>query len=351
MNWKSVAQRWLARPWMHLVMAVSLTSLGGCSVVNHMIYKTTGTVMTAYAETHQVPYVLASDDLEMNCAMAQALTPLLMSFSRVTHTPDKLGVMVYLSAGMCAESQAWEEELRYLRAVRGGNGQEAQDAQIAQKRFHILAAQRNYTGYNHLVAEFGEPGGQSCPDLDTDFDNFIWLAGMLAGLQALSNEMSSGTALGIPKNIAAKAERGAACLDDDKFWGVPMAIRATVWSMLPGATPQGEDPFVRLKLAAEKGEKAGVRLPHVLYAMAAMNQGNTALVRDVIRQHATAKAKKPADPERKLLDAIATQTLQAMSDRLWTEHTGHRTPVGGLGTFWDDRRQSSGETIDLDDIL
>jgi len=349
-NWRNVARNWLAKPWGRLAIVLSLTSVTGCSVVNHMIYKTTGTVMTAYAEEHQVPYVLASDDLEMNCSMAQALTPLLMSFGRVTHTPNQLGVMVYLSAGMCAESQAWEQELRYLRAMKKANVQEAQDAQIAQKRYHILAANRNYTGYRHLVEEFGEPGGK-CPKLDDEFENFIWMMGMLAGLQALSNEMSSGAGLGIPKDIAAKAERGAACLDDDQFWGVPMAIRATIWSMLPGAVPQGEDPFARLKIAAEKGEKAGVRLPHVLYAMAALNQGNTELVKDVIRQHAKSKAKKPADPERKLLDAIATQTLEAISDRLWTEQTGHRTPIGGLGTFWDDKRQSSGETIDLDDIL
>src|SRR5690606_11521396 len=85
-SWMNVARKWLAMPWGRVALVLSLTSMTGCSVVNHMIYKTTGTVMTAYAEEHQVPYVLASDDLEMNCSMAQALTPLLMSFSRVTHT-------------------------------------------------------------------------------------------------------------------------------------------------------------------------------------------------------------------------------------------------------------------------
>src|SRR5690554_1780743 len=110
-NLKAVGKGRLARSWLRAALVLPLISLSGCGVVNHMIYKTTGTVMTSYAKDHQVPYVLAGDDLEMNCSMAQALTPLLMSFSRVTHTPNQLAVVVYASAGMCAESQAWEEEL------------------------------------------------------------------------------------------------------------------------------------------------------------------------------------------------------------------------------------------------
>src|SRR5690606_28479886 len=100
----NVARKWLAMPWGRVALVLSLTTMTGCSAVNHMIYKTMGTTMTAYAETHQVPYVLASDDLAMNCSMAEALTPLLMSFGRVTHTPNQLGVMVYLSAGIDRKS-------------------------------------------------------------------------------------------------------------------------------------------------------------------------------------------------------------------------------------------------------
>src|SRR5690606_13714532 len=100
-SWRNVAKKWRAMPWGRPALVLSLTSLTGCSVVNHMLYKTTGTVMTAYAEEHQVPYVLASDDLSMNCSIVQAPTPVLRSFGRVTHSPKQLGVMVYLSAGMC----------------------------------------------------------------------------------------------------------------------------------------------------------------------------------------------------------------------------------------------------------
>jgi hypothetical protein len=43
--------------------------------------------------------------------------------------------------------------------------------------------------------------------------------------------------------------------------------------------------------------------------------------------------------------------LTALSDRMWTQATGHRTPIGGLGTFWDEKPEPTGEVIDLDDIL
>jgi hypothetical protein len=47
----------------------------------------------------------------------------------------------------------------------------------------------------------------------------------------------------------------------------------------------------------------------------------------------------PANPNFLFLDKVATIQLQAVSDILWTEATGKRTPIGGLGTFWDVREQ------------
>jgi len=52
----------------------------------------------------------------------------------------------------------------------------------------------------------------------------------------------------------------------------------------------------------------------------------------------------------KLLDEIAAQQLQAISDRLWTEAKGSRTPFNGLGSFWDDavptQDESQGSLLD-----
>ena len=51
-----------------------------------------------------------------------------------------------------------------------------------------------------------------------------------------------------------------------------------------------------------------------------------------------------------LCGLMATNMLVAISDRLWVENTGHRTPIGQFGAFWDDQREPV-ETMDLDDLL
>ncbi|WP_291829727.1 hypothetical protein [Marinobacter sp.] len=81
-----------------VVIGASLV-LGGCSVVNNMVYKTTGDVMKGFSRNHTVPYLMQSDDLAMGCSMSEATAPLLMSFGRVTSEPDQLAVVLYLSAG------------------------------------------------------------------------------------------------------------------------------------------------------------------------------------------------------------------------------------------------------------
>ena len=340
------AVRWLR----HVLVVMLVLGITGCAQVRKMMYKTTGDVMFMFAEEVQVPYMLTTDDVDMNCGMSRSLTPLLMSFGEVTAAPDKLGVMVYSSAGICAEARAREENLRYLRAIKAQDANEAEDALAAQKRWHVVAAKRNFVAYKHLVSAFGEPGGE-CPALDNEFDQLIYLMGLLSGLQALNNEIASTTAIGVPKNVAAKAERASSCLDDNRWWGAPMALKATIWAMLPGATPKGEDPWLRLENAAKKGERARVRLAHVFWALAPYSQGKTDLVKDIIRRHAKEKQKHMAKPQYRFVDELATQILMALSDEMWTEATGHRTPIGAFGTFWDDQKAAPAETINLDDLL
>ncbi len=55
-------------------------------------------------------------------------------------------------------------------------------------------------------------------------------------------------------------------------------------------------------------------------------------------------------PAFRLLDEFTALQLQAISDRLWTEATGKRTPISGLGTFWDDPKKAV-DTINIDDML
>lgn len=344
-----------ATPWMRpvrgLLAAVAASVLlSGCGVVNNMIYKTTGDVMQGFSRNHTVPFLMQSDDLAMGCAMSEATAPLLMSFGRVTDEPDQLAVMLYLSAGGCADEQAREHELAALAALHAMNGNAAQDAMIRQKRAHILASQRYFRAWQHFKAHYGDPAAGECPGFDDDMDEFIYMAGLLSGLQALNAQIQSTSSTGVPANIGSIAARATSCLDNEKWWGAPMALRATVWAMIPGAQPAGENAFERLAIAGEQGEAAGVRLAHVFHALAAMNKGDEAMVRQVIRDHAASIETTPANEEWRFVDALATDMIVAVSDRLWVENTGHRTPLGQLGTFWDDQPENV-ETMDLDDLL
>jgi len=329
---------------------VASVALSGCGVVNNMIYKTTGDVMQGFSRNHTVPFLMESDDLAMGCAMSEATAPLLMSFGRVTSEPDQLAVMLYLSAGGCADEQAREHELAALAAMHAMNGNAAQDAMIRQKRAHALAAERYFKGWQHHNAHYGNPADGECPDFDDDMDEFIYMAGLLSGLQALNAQIQSTSSIGVPANIGSIVARATSCLENDKWWGAPMALRATVWAMIPGAQPEGEDAFERLEIADAQGEAAGVRLPHVFHAIAALNKGDEAMVREVIRDHAESIEQTPANEEWRFVDAMATNMIVAVSDRLWVENTGHRTPLGQLGTFWDDPQEEV-ETMDLDDLL
>ncbi len=324
--------------------------LSGCGAVNNMVYKTTGDVMQGFSREHTIPYLMASGDLAMGCAMSEATAPLLMSFGRVTSEPDQLAVMLYLSAGGCAEEQAREHELAALTALYERNGNAAEDAMIRQKRAYALASRRYLKSWQHHNAFYGEPGTGECPDFDDDMDEFVYLAGLLSGLQALNSEIQSTSSIGVPKNVGSVVARATNCLENDKWWGAPMALKATVWSMMPGALPEGENAFERLAMADRKGEEAGVRLSHVFHAIAATNKGDEAGVKAVIRQHAESLDAQPANEDWAFVDAMATNMVVALSDRLWVENTGHRTPLGQLGIFWDDR-QKEVETMDLDDLL
>ena len=48
--------------------------------------------------------------------------------------------------------------------------------------------------------------------------------------------------------------------------------------------------------------------------------------------------------------AIANGLVRGLSDRMWTEATGKRTPLQGLGTFWDEQSRG-GSKVDIDDLL
>ena len=327
-----------------LLVAAILIAMTGCS----SIYRTTGWFAYDYSESYAMPYVMKTDDTEMGCAMSEAMTPMLLSFSELTWSPDRLATTMYMQAGACAEAKASEEGLAYLRAYKAQNIAEAKDARIRQKRLFALAANRQYKGYKHLISEFGEPG-EECPDIDKD-EEFFWMLGLVSGMQAVMSDLRSQGEVGVPKDIAMKSVRGSQCLDEKRWWGVPKAMQAAVWTMMPDNAPEGVDPWQELAAASDMGAEEGVRLAQAIEVVIADGSGNEERLRDAIRRHAQSVKTKSPSKEYLMLDVIATKQVLAVSDRLWTEATGSRTPIGGLGTFWDDKSTTE-EALDIDDLL
>lgn len=326
-----------------LVGAIAL--LPGCT---SLAYKIAGQQTIKFSKNEMVPYLLTYDDTQMACASGEALTPLLMTFEAVGADPNQLAIMVYTAAGMCAESEALNHELRYLRAAQQQNIVEAQDARIAQKRWHELAARRQYVAYQRFIRYYGEmKQGKCSPEIDDDFDQLMYLVGLVAGVQSVLNDTQSDQAVGVPRDIAAKVERMAACVDSNKWWGLPQGIRASLWNILPMLAPAGSKPMETLARVAKQGEKQGVRLGHAMWALSAYGNGDKELTKNIIRDFAAAGRTVKIADEFRMMDAMAAQMILAMSDRLWTEATGTRTPMGGLGTFWDDKPKSAGNIDDL----
>jgi len=328
----------------YLILCIPLL-LNGCSLA----YKSTGDIMLSYAEDQGVPYMLATDDVALGCTMSEAFTPFLLSFSKVTASPDHLAILFYLMAGNCSEFKAWEEELRYLRATYAKNILEAQDARIAQQRLQHQAAHRQLTGYHYLTLAITEPGEQ-CPDFDSDNEEFYWLIGLMNGIQAIMNDIASGGSTAVPMDIAARVGRGAVCLDNEKWWGVPDAIHAAIQATMPGNQQGGKEPLQKMELSIQNGLQQGMHMSQVLAAQVYLGLGDTVQVKKIIREFGKSKTQSIENEAYKILNKISILQIQAISDRLWTQATGKRTPMGKLGSFWDDPKKPV-ETIDIDAIL
>lgn len=335
-----------ARRFRTIAVAVSMAALAllqGCS-----IYKLAGDQIIAFSKSEMVPYLLTYDDTQMSCSAGEALTPLLMTFEAVGSNPNQMAIMVFTASGMCAESEALEQELRYLRAVKQQQISEAQDARIAQKRWHELAARRQYVAHQRFLLYYGDmPDGQCSEKLDEEFDQLMYMVGLVAGLQSVLNDTQSGQAVGVPRDIAAKVERMATCIDSENWWGLSEGVRAALWNLLPTLAPAEAKPMDVLARIARRGEYSGIRIGHAIWALAAWGNGDKELTKYILRDFAALDRTMKIDPKYRMLDAMARQMLTAISDRLWTGATGTRTPMGGLGTFWDDKPKSAGNIDDL----
>lgn len=331
--------------------ATAALLLTGCS----QVIKGGANIALGFAERHIVPPIIAMDDADMACASGNATTPLIMSTKAMGADPAKIGVLLYTSAGVCAENNALNAELRYMRASKANQIEEAKDARIEQKRWAETAARRQYAAYllfaEHYEAKYKIKLGDKCPSMKKDLDKTVYLMGLVSGLQAVTNDINAGGAVNVPKDIAAIVERGMTCLNNEQFWGAPNAVRAAIWTLLPGASDGKPDPWQVMKDSSALGERAGVRLPQALYVIAAQATGDQAKLRDALRTYGRSiEEGKPVNQTYRLVDAIARQMIQNASDRYWTENTGMRTPEDGYNHFWDETA-SDDSGLSLDNLL
>lgn len=328
-----------------LFVVLSAVVLAGCST----IYRTTGWFAYDLTEEYAIPHTLKTDDMDMACQMTAAMLPVLYAFTELTHAPNNDATGMQMLTGGCAERQAIEETLSYVRALQQQRTDEAKDARVRQKRAYVISTQRQYAAYRHMVAEYGEPG-ETCPELSQD-DELYWVLGNLAGMQSVLSDLRSQNAVNVPKDVVMKTARGMQCVDNQRWWGLPQAFQATVWIMLPGTAPNGRDPWQELEKAGAIAAAAGVRPVHAIEVLLADGNDDDDRLRKAIRRHGESLKAQASNSRYRLIDLLATMQVQGVSDRVWTENTGSRTPFGKLGTFWDDVQAEPAKTINIDDLL
>lgn len=331
------------------ILIILSTQLVLSSSVN-LLYKGTGNMLISYAEDQAIPYILETDNVDMGCMMSEAFAPFILSFSRVTTPPYQLAILFNYLSGSCAEFKAKEEELRYLRALHNKNIIEAQDARITQKRLLNKAAKLQLNSYQSLELAFTEKKADDCPVLSSENAEFYWLIGLVNGLQAILNDLASESRANVPLDIALKVNRRASCLDNGKWWGLPRAIQAAIWINFPNSKPADINPHAVLDQSTHIGLKQSIRISQVIAAQVYIGLGDTEQVKKIIRHHFKERTENPTLAAYKFLDEVATLHLQSISDCLWTAATGKRTPIGSLGSFWDDPADII-DTIDLADLL
>ncbi|MES1924994.1 hypothetical protein [Salinisphaera sp. T31B1] len=333
------------------VGTASALLLSGCG----LIYKPTGHVLNHYTLDEAVPYSLASGDLnKTTCGTGLALSQLMGSFSRVINRPARTLLSTNTLAAMCSESQAQDAHLLVLRNLHNGNVDAARDNRIIAQRWERITALRRYQVFKDTERAYGDLGGQGCPDLTnemgTELDKLQFLVGTLTSVQGVLSDIQANSTVGIPQDIAARAGRASQCLDNQQWWGVPDALEAIVWLSVPGNAPEGADPWAQLERSAAIGERQGMALAPMLYALAAYGQSDTAREKVGIERVARTYNSDTRPSEFQILNEVAYSQAQYLSDRLWMADSGHRTPLLALGTFPGDSDNSESD-FNAEDFL
>ena len=331
-----------------LVLACVTTTLTGCQ---GMIYKTTGDVISGYSVDHILPDLMTSRDVDKACELGVSFEGFISSFARVTDSPDRASFVTALAAGMCSEAAAWEAELDQLKALRAGRAEDAQDARIREQRAHAAAAGRFLRAWEATQRAFPVSKGATCPRVEHEQDQVLFSLGLSAGVLAVMHDRAADGLAGVPMSIPPQVIALSSCVDSASLWGVPQALRASLFATVPGQTPAGADPLQLLDQASAQGASAGVRLSRAFQVVTLSTLGEAPALRAAVSSHAAESRAGGLDETWALLDAYATLMVQHEADKIWIGERGHRTPLGQLGQWPEADAPPEDDLLDgLDDL-
>ncbi|MCB9674946.1 MAG: hypothetical protein H6737_07510 [Alphaproteobacteria bacterium] len=281
-----------------------------------------------------VPTALRTGDVDRVCKIGEALGHPLQAATAEKNPPDRAMIIADAVAGICDEARAFAHQADGVVAqtvVPAGAGRVAavKDALALEERSRERAALRFHSAWKRSNRVFGELGADSsCPRV-RERDELTLLVGLVSGTIAMLNDKASGGRNAVPLDTLSRVGRVAPCLDDATWWGVPSALQASAWIVVPGSGPEGVDPWAQLREAAERGEKSGVRLGWALYAEIADNADEPERVREAVKAYFASEAAHPRDPDYAMLDEYGRSIVLHQSDLIWAAERGHRTPRAG----------------------
>ncbi len=293
-------------------------------------------------------------DTQMPCALGESLNHVLMA-TQGKRTPN-LGLLISNgTSGICAQSKAWEERLRAERTkvqrplTDPYRVAEIKDAQIAAKRWDRQTARRFYAAFTYAEAGFGSVD-TPCPTIEAR-DESAYLVALIAGTFAVLHDKQSDGTVGVPLDLLPKIARASTCLDNEKWWHVPQALRGGIWATIPGSGPDDVEPWALLEQAAKEGSESGVRVAYAVGALLANNAGETDRMRQFLIGHGDSVNQTPRNQGFAFFDQYAYEVSLHQSDLLWIAETGHRTPIlGGLPMSIQETPSIDGEDPFGDDV-
>ena len=273
-----------------------------------------------------VPVGMAQPDLGKACALGEGLNHPLRSLTK--KTPNKAMIIAETTAALCLDVEAMEADLnaeryKYLKQVPL-----AMDAKISAERLHTQTSMRYYRAYLYLESAYGEVGTGQCPAMK-ESDEAAYLIGLVSGTLAVIHNRLGGNKAGVSDVLLPKIARGSECLENAKWWYTPQALRAAVWSFIPGSGPESIDAWAHLKEAGQEGSKSNFRVAWGIHNLITSMSGKEEMLQVGLAQHAASITETEVGGEWGLLDEYGFRVSQHMSDLIWTREKGHRTKTFG----------------------